>query len=211
MFAETYKGQGVGNFGDASCFSFHATKVFHSIEGGAVCFRDEELGRRLYRLKNFGIKNEEVVDGIGANAKMNEFQAAMGICNLRHIEEEIQKRKKVAEQYWEYLENVPGIQLNPVQKHVEPNYAYFPVVIDENVFGASRNEVAEELGRNGISARKYFYPLTNTFDCFQGRYDVSKTPVALRISKRVLTLPLYADLELKNVEKICTLIIKLKR
>lgn len=210
-FAETYKDQSIGNFGDVSCFSFHATKVFHSIEGGAVCFHDDELGRKLYRLKNFGIKNEEVVDGVGANAKMNEFQAAMGICNLRHMDEEIRKRKTVVECYRMYLENVPGLQLNPVQKYVKSNYAYFPVVIEENIFGASRNEVKEELGRNGVFARKYFYPLTNTFDCFHGRYDVSKTPTALRVSKRVLTLPLYADLGLENVKRICALILGMKR
>ena len=100
-FGVKYKGQGTGTFGDVSCFSFHATKVFHTIEGGAACFKDEELGRTLYRLKNFGIKNEEVVDGVGANAKMNEFQAAMGICNLRHVDGEIEKRRHVAERYLE--------------------------------------------------------------------------------------------------------------
>ncbi len=125
-FGVKYKGQGTGTFGDVSCFSFHATKVFHTIEGGAACFKDEELGRTLYRLKNFGIKNEEVVDGVGANAKMNEFQAAMGLCNLRHIDAEIQKRKAVVERYRERLNGVEGIQLNPVQEHVMSNYAYFP-------------------------------------------------------------------------------------
>ena len=110
-FGVKYKGQGTGTFGDVSCFSFHATKVFHTIEGGAACFKDEELGRTLYRLKNFGIKNEEVVDGVGANAKMNEFQAAMGLCNLRHIDAEIQRRKAVVERYRERLNGVEGIQL----------------------------------------------------------------------------------------------------
>lgn len=94
-FGVTYKNRGIGSFGDASMFSFHATKVYNSIEGGCVCFQDQELGLDLYRLKNFGIRNEEVVDSVGANAKMNEFQAAMGICNLRHVEEEIEKRKRI--------------------------------------------------------------------------------------------------------------------
>ena len=103
-FGVKYKGRGVATYGDASMFSFHATKVYNTIEGGAVCFRDEEFGKSLYRLKNFGIKNEEVIDGIGANAKMNEFQAAMGICNLRYVNEEIKKREKVVKRYRENLE-----------------------------------------------------------------------------------------------------------
>ena len=101
-FGETYKGVGIGTFGDASCFSFHATKVFNSIEGGAVCFKDKHLGEKLYDLKNFGIHGPEEVDAVGANAKMNEFCAAMGICNLRHVDEEIAKRKKVAERCWRF-------------------------------------------------------------------------------------------------------------
>ena len=208
-FGVRYKGQGIGSFGDVSCFSFHATKVFNSIEGGAACFKDKEFGLELYRLKNFGIRGPETVDGVGANAKMNEFCAAMGICNLRHVDEEIAKRKKVAEHYMERLDGVDGIQLNPVQKDVQPNYAYFPVVFDEKAFGASRNEVFERLAQNRIGARKYFYPLTNTFDCFHGKYDVHLTPVALHISKRVLTLPLYADLALEDVDRICDLILNM--
>lgn len=130
-FGETYKGQGIGRFGDVSCFSFHATKVFNTIEGGAVCYKDLELGRKLYELKNFGIHGPEEVDAVGANAKMNEFCAAMGMCNLRHIDEEIEKRKKVVERYRDRLENTEGLQLNVVQSEVESNYAYFPVVFNE--------------------------------------------------------------------------------
>lgn len=205
-FGVRYKGKGIASYGDASCFSFHATKVFHSIEGGAVCFADSELGRRLYRLRDFGIRDAEVIDGVGSNAKMNEFAAAMGLCNLRHVDEEIAKRKRVVERYRELLKGIEGIQMSPVQEDVKSNYAYFPVIFDEKVFGSSRNEVMFALAEKGINARKYFYPLTNTFDCFHGKYDVNKTPVALRISLRVLTLPLYADLELESVDKICTII-----
>lgn len=207
-FGVTYKGKGIGTFGDVSCFSFHATKVFHSIEGGAAAFRDEEFGLDLYRLKNFGIRGPEVVDGIGANAKMNEFCAAMGLCNLRYIDGEIGRRRQVVERYRSHLEGVEGLQLNPLQKDVVTNYAYFPVVFDETAFGANRDEVFETLEENGIGARKYFYPLTNTFDCFHGKYDVAKTPVAERISKRVLTLPLYADLEPEDVDRICEIILQ---
>ena len=209
-FGETYKGKGIGSFGDASCFSFHATKVFNSIEGGAVCYKDKQLGAKLYELKNFGIHGPEEVPAVGANAKMNEFCAAMGLCNLRHVDDEIAKRKIVVERYQERLSNVDGIQLNCIQSDVKSNYAYFPVVFEEKLFGASRAEVFDKLAENGIGARKYFYPLTNTFECFHGKYDVTKTPVALHISKRVLTLPLYADLSLDDVDKICDIILKCK-
>lgn len=210
-FGVKYKGKGIGSYGDASMFSFHATKVYNSIEGGAVTFNNEEFGLDLYRLKNFGIRNQVVVDGVGANAKMNEFQAAMGICNLRHIDEEIAKRKKVHDKYMELLSGVEGIQLLKTQEDVETNYAYFPIVFHEKEFGASRNEVCEALGEEGIFARKYFYPLTSSFDCFHGKYDVHKTPVALHISKRVLTVPMYADLSMEDVERICNIILGFKR
>ena len=209
-FGETYKGQGIGNFGDASCFSFHATKVFNTIEGGAVCYRDPDMGRRLYELKNFGIHGPEEVDAVGANAKMNEFCAAMGLCNLRHVDEEIAKRRAVVERYREHLEGVDGLRLNAQQPEVRSNYAYFPVVFDENLFGASRNEVMDALAQNGIGARKYFYPLTNTFECFHGKYDVDATPVALHVAKRVLTLPLYANLSMEDVDRICKIVLEQK-
>lgn len=209
-FGETYKERSIGSFGDASCFSFHATKVFNTIEGGAVCFKDKTLGARLYDLKNFGIHGPECVESVGANAKMNEFQAAMGICNLRHIDEEISKRKAVVSRYREHLEEIDGIQLNKVNPDVKYNYAYFPVLFDERKFGATRNEVFEALSKEGIGARKYFYPLTNAFDCFHRKYDVTKTPTALHISKRILTLPLYADLALEDVDRICEIILKCK-
>jgi len=210
-FGETYKQKSIGVYGDASCFSFHATKVFNSIEGGCVCYHDKDFGKELYRLKNFGIKDEETVDGIGVNAKMNEFCAAMGLCNFRHLDEAIEKRKKAVERYRSRLENIDGIQLNPVQDGVKSNYAYFPVVFDEKVFGASRNEVCAKLSENGIGARKYFYPLANTFDCFHGRFDVDMTPVALHVSLRVLTLPLYPELDIKDIDRICEIILSCRK
>lgn len=210
-FGETYKDKGIGSYGDASCFSFHATKVFNTIEGGAVCYKDVHLGESLYELKNFGIHGPEEIDAVGANAKMNEFCAAMGVCNLRHIDEEIAKRKKVADRYKMRLGETEGIQLNIEQKDVKSNYAYFPIIIEEKTFGASRSEVFESLAANGIRARKYFYPLTNTFAAFHGQYDVMQTPVALHISKRVLTLPMYADLKLEDVDRICNVILQCRQ
>lgn len=206
-FGIRYQGKGIGSYGDASCFSFHATKVFNSIEGGAVCFKEESFGEKIYNLKNFGIRDAETVVGVGANAKMNEFCAAMGLCNLRHIEGEIAKRKLVVERYRMRLENIPGIQLAPVQKNVQPNYAYFPIIIWDNICGKTRDEIYAELAEKGILARKYFYPLTNMFDCYRDRFDAGNTPVALDISKKVLTLPLYADLPLDIVDRICDIIL----
>lgn len=205
-FGVTYKGKGAGSFGDVSCFSFHATKVFNTIEGGAVCFHDMELGRRLYNLKNFGIRDEETVESVGVNAKMNEFQAAMGICNLRHIDDEIAKRKKVVERYRERLENIEGIQLNVVQENVVSNYAYFPIVVSEEIYGMSRNTLFEKLQEKGIFTRKYFYPLVTKFECYKDEFENVYTPIANRVSDNVLTLPMYADLSIKTVDYICDII-----
>ena len=209
-FGVTYKGCGIATFGDASCFSFHATKVFHSIEGGAVCFRDEMAARRLARLKNFGLDGEDATE-LGTNAKMNEFCAAMGLCNLRHIDENIRRRGRAVECYRAYLEDIPGLQLAPVLPDVQPNYAYFPVVFDETVFGVDRDEVLRELERRHIMARKYFYPLTSEFSCYHGRFDPDETPVAKQISRRVLTLPLYAEIEEKTVDRVCQVVLSCRR
>lgn len=196
--------------GDMSILSFHATKVYNTIEGGAICYNDEEYKTKLYRLRDFGIASEEIVDAVGANAKMNEFCAAMGLCNLKYVNQEIEKRKEIVNRYRENLNNVDGIKLLPVQKDVVANYSYFPIVINEKDFGSTRNEVFEKLKDNNIFARKYFYPLTSQFDCYHGRYN-NATPVALHISKRVLTLPLYADLCLKDVDTICRVITSCKK
>ena len=206
VFGVRYKGLGIGDFGDASMFSFHATKVYHTIEGGAICYHDKELGHELYKLRDFGIKDAETIDGVGSNAKMNEFVAAMGLCSLRHIDGEIVKRKAVVECYRENLNGIEGLQLPPIQENVQSNYAYFPIVVHEKEFGATRNEIFVALAENNIHARKYFYPLTNAFDAYHGKFDPNVTPVALHISKRVLTIPLYSNLSMVDVKRICDII-----
>ena len=210
-FGEEYKGIGIGNFGNASMFSFHATKSFNTIEGGAVCYSDEDLGLDLYRLKNFGIRGPEKVDYVGANAKMNEFQAAMGLCNLRHINDEIAKREKVYELYAEQLKDIEGIGMLKLQKNVKHNYSYLPIIIDENEFGFTRNEVFDILAQHNIYSRKYFYPITNSYNCFHGEFKVEETPIALHVSKRVLTLPMYADLSEEQIDIICSAIRNMKK
>lgn len=205
-FGVEYKGRGVGSFGDASMFSFHATKVFHTIEGGAITTDDKEIMYKLWKLKDFGIRDEEVVDGIGANAKMNEFCAVMGLCNLDHIDEEIAKREKVTKRYRQNLADIDGITILKPQKDVKPNHAYFPIVVDENKFGADRQVIYDRLRENDIYTRKYFYPLTSDMDCYNGRFDSSLTPVAKSVAERVLTLPMSAHLTAEDVDRICGII-----
>lgn len=204
-FGVKYKNIGIGNFGNISMFSFHATKVFNTIEGGGIAYKEDNLERELNLLKNFGIMGTETTEEIGMNAKMNEFQAAMGLCNLRYIDEELKKRKKVVEEYRKRLSDIKGIKLSKIQENVQSNYAYFPVIFEEE-FGKTRDEVMEELAKYNIYTRKYFYPLTTDFECYP-QYNGNDTPVAKYVSDRVLTLPLFADLPIEKVNKICDIIL----
>ena len=210
-FGVSYKGVSAACFGDASMFSFHATKVFNTIEGGAVCFADDALREELDDRKNFGIRDEETIAYVGGNAKMNEFQAAMGLCNLRHLDAELEKRRAVCERYRARLGGTPGLRLCEAQKDVTPNYAYFPVVFEPPLF--DRDRVKARLGEEGIYARKYFYPLTNDIACYAAlpTAGAEKTPVAKYVSDHVLTLPLYADLALEEVDRICELVLSCGR
>ena len=206
-FGEEYKGRGIGSFGDASMFSFHATKVFNSIEGGAITTGkpDEELMAKLYELKNFGILGQEEVASVGGNGKMNEFAAAMGLCNLRHVDSYIEKRKLVYERYMENLRDVPGIILPELNPDVKPNYAYMPVRF--HGYKRDRDEIFAVLKSINVNARKYFYPCINAYSCYKDQYDVNDTPNALLASLEVLTLPIYPDLGLDDVDRICTIIL----
>ena len=201
-----YKGVGIGNFGDAAMFSFHATKVFNTIEGGAVAFHDETLRESLHSLKNFGIKTEACVDEIGTNAKMDEFRAAMGICNLKNIDNCIAARGAAVQRYNERLSGVKGIQLMTVQPDVTPNYAYYALLFEPSEFGETRDDVYERLKTNDIFARKYFYPAINEMDCYKNSNN-EETPIAAQISRNVLTLPMYAELTIEEVDRICDLIL----
>ncbi len=198
---------GIGNFGDASMFSFHATKVFNTIEGGAVVYKDSNLSSKLDALKNFGITAPDHVEFVGGNAKLNEFQAAMGICNLRNIQHEIKKRKVIFDRYIDNLKKIEGVQLPQVPDMMTPNYSYFPVIFSG--FVKTRDEIFEEFKNNNITARKYFYPITSEFECYKG--FANGTPVAKEISENVLTLPMYADLEISDVDRICKVIENLKK
>lgn len=207
VFGVEIDGKGIGSFGDVSMFSFHATKVFNTIEGGALVYNDSGLKNEFDSYKNFGIIDQEHVIDVGINSKMNEFQAAMGLCNLRHLDEEIEKRKSVYEIYTKRLQNVEGIKISKTQKNVKPNFAYYPVVFDKEKFGKSRDEVAEKLAKENIFARKYFYPITSAFDCYKDQFDVNETPIAKKISENVLTIPMYAGLSEEDANRICDIIL----
>ena len=191
-------------FGLASMYSFHATKVFHTIEGGAIATQSDALAEALRLERNFGITGPEDVVSVGGNAKMNEFAAAMGLCNLRHLEEEIAKRKTAVMQYRKRLSGVEGIYLIPSQKGVVSNYAYFPAVFEG--YKQNRVEVFLKLQENGITARKYFAPLTSDFSCYKD-LEKGETPVAKAVAENVLCLPLYADLSIEDVNRICDIIL----
>ncbi len=207
-FGCTYKGVGIGNYGDASMFSFHATKCFHSIEGGAVAFKESSYREKLHNLKNFGIQGPDDVLDVGGNAKMDEFRAAMGICNLDRIDVCIEKRKQVYERYMEQLSGGKGIKLCGSQENVKTNYAYFPVYFAENEFGKNRDDVFELLKQHNIYSRKYFYPAINDMTCYKKEHSSYETPIARDVSLNILALPLYENLELKDVDRICDLILK---
>lgn len=200
-FGETYKGKGIGNYGDASIFSFHATKVFHTIEGGAVAFSDPGFYERLFNLKNFGIRGEELVVSVGANGKMNEFCSIMGLCNLNHVAEAIAQRKALCEEYERQLEGVPGIRLFEKKPEVERNYGYFPILVEDD-YPLNRDELYEKFKGQGIYTRKYFYPLTSDQACFKNRYRGVRLECAREMAKRVLVLPVYEGLEMEKVQEI---------
>lgn len=204
-FGVEYKGKSSALFGDVSMFSFHATKVFNTIEGGCLCYSDDDLVQKLNDIKNFGIHSPESVEYVGGNAKMNEFQAAMGICNLKHINEEIKKRKKVFDEYKNKLSGLSNITLPIIQENVKSNFAYYPVLFNDIEI---RDKVFNTLLENDIYSRKYFYPLISDYKCYENlkTADSSKTPIAKKIANCILTLPIYSDLSLDDVNKICKII-----
>ncbi len=204
-FGIKYKGNGIGSYGDASIFSFHATKVFNTIEGGAVAFSNHKIYEKLYNLKNFGIRGEELVTEVGANAKMNEFSAIMGLCNLKHFKIELDERKTRYEAYMRELSFIKGIRFFDKNESATSNFAYFPIIIDDD-FRMSRDELYTLLRENGVYARKYFYPLTSEQVCFKNKYKNVHLDVAKMLSKKVLLLPLYADLEMQQIEMIASII-----
>lgn len=209
-FGVEVDGVPIGNFGDISMFSLHATKVFHSIEGGVLSYKKLEYKRKLDLYKNFGIDGPEKVEMVGINAKMNEFQAAMGVVNLRYIKEQIEKRKEVTLLYRKLLKNIQGISFTEDIPGITHNYSYFPILVDENIFGLSRDELHNRLKEYNIYTRKYFYPLCPNFECYNNEYAEANLQNAELVANRILTLPLYSSLPDTSVEYICEAINELK-
>ncbi len=205
-FGVEYKGKGICTYGDISMLSFHATKVFHTIEGGALCYNDASLTSDIVKRRGFGLCGDEI-DCFGTNGKMNEFQAAMGICNLRHIDDEIASRGEAYRHYTERLSGVDGLMLLPLRANLKQNYAYYPVLLDKEKFGKSRDDVVALLAEKNIMARKYFYPLVSSNKEFGS--DLSYlTPIAKDFSENVFCLPLYAHLDAVDIDVICDIILK---
>jgi dTDP-4-amino-4,6-dideoxygalactose transaminase len=204
-FGVEYKGKPISSFGDVNMFSFHATKIFHTLEGGALTYKDQNLKELFYLLKNFGIKNEEEVILPGTNAKMNEIQAAMGLLNLGLVNREIKKRKNLVNLYKELLGDINGIRLLEEERNVKKNYQYFPILVIPEEFGITRNQLYEQLKMYNVFSRKYFYPLCTNFK-FLEDYNFNDVPIAEYVSERILCLPLYGNLKSNEVCKICKII-----
>jgi dTDP-4-amino-4,6-dideoxygalactose transaminase len=206
-FGITVGNESISHFGDLSMFSFHSTKLFHSIEGGMLIFKEAGLKDKFDYLKNFGFKNEVEVVMPGTNAKMNEMQALMGIQVLKYLDEIIQKRSKITDIYRNRLKDIPGIRLIPVlSPDVAYNHAYMPVEVDKNEFGMSRDALYEKLKEWNIHTRRYFYPLICDYSCYRSISVNGSLPVARRVADRILTLPIYDGLELSDVDTICDII-----
>jgi len=207
-FGVEANGVKIGNFGDLSMFSFHATKIYHTLEGGALTFKDQSLRERLEFAKNFGFKGEENIVVPGINAKMNEFQAAIGLLMFDLVGEEIEKRKHLTMIYRDRLSQIPGINFRIEMPNVKHNYYNFIITVDKDKFGISRNELYRAMKEYNIFTRRYFYPLCSQFQCYSN-YPSSASenlPVAEKITRRVLSLPLYGILDEEDIHRICDIV-----
>jgi len=204
-FGVTVNGNSVLNFGDMSILSFHATKSFNTIEGGAIVCPDENTKTRIDFLKNFGFADEVTVVAPGINAKMNELQAAYGLVQLKYIDDYLAKRKAIAELYRSRLSATEGLRILYDNEGVSHSYTYFPVFIDKKLFGETRNEVYKRLIKEDIYGRRYFYPLISQFPTYRGLPSAKPEylPIATKAAEQVICLPIYPHLELEVADRIC--------
>lgn len=206
-FGVRFQGQSLLNHGDLSVLSFHATKVFTTIEGGAIVCPDAKTKQRIDYLKNFGIADEVTVMAAGINGKMNELQAAFGLMQLAHVDDLIARRTRIAELYTRLLAPLSGIRIPPLRPDTVANHSYFPVFIGES-FPVSRDQVYERLRAQGVYARRYFYPLLSDMPMYRGLPSAARShlPHAQRIASEVLCLPIYPALGDEDVQRVVALI-----
>jgi len=207
-FGVTLNGNSVANFGDLSILSFHATKVFNTFEGGAIVCHDAETKIHIDHLKNFGFTNETTVEYAGINAKMNEFQAALGVLQLRYVGTSIDKRRNITEKYRKAFSGLPGISYLNDLNGVKHNYSYFPILVDPEKYGITRDELYDNLKRHNIYGRRYFYPLISQFPtyCDLESAKPGRMPVAERIAASVICLPIYPGLNDNDIQRIIAVI-----
>lgn len=194
----------ISSFGDASVFSFHATKLFNTVEGGLIATPREVDRDDIYFLRNFGIKNEEEVVSVGINGKLNEIQAAIGLLNLRSIHSEMTLRSQLRARYVEILSGLPGVALQPLQSGVTSSEQYFPIVIESSLFGRTRDDIYDELKSVGIYARKYFHPICTDFLPYKGyvTHTVHDMPYVEIVKRQVLCLPFHSGVLEEDVEDV---------
>ena len=204
VFSTEINGKGIGEFGDITMFSFHATKLFNTIEGGCLTYNDDKLFRKIYNLRNFGIQSEELVEDVGINGKMNEIQAAVGLLNLDLFKKEQEKRAEVNNFYDKHISNIKGISIPKMPENTTNSYQYYPIVIGDD-YPLTRNELYEKFKTINIMTRKYFYPLCSDYECYKNLPSSSKEnlPVANDVKNRVLCLPFYGSLSRDVLEIIC--------
>lgn len=207
-FGVKINGNSILNYGDLSILSFHATKVFNTIEGGAIVCHDEKMKQRIDYLKNFGFADETTVIAPGINAKMNELQSAYGLLQLKYVDSCIAKRKDITSIYRERLKEIEGISYLEDIEGVNHSYSYFPILVNKEKYGKSRDEVYEELKSHNIFGRRYFYPLISQFPSYRGltSSNPDNLPIATRIADQVICLPIYPNLEIREIENICLLL-----
>ncbi|MDD4992434.1 MAG: DegT/DnrJ/EryC1/StrS family aminotransferase [Paludibacter sp.] len=207
-FGVKENGVSVLNYGDLSVLSFHATKVFSTIEGGAIICHSEEMKHHIDNLKNFGFRDETIVEEPGINAKLNELQAAYGLLQMKYIDGFISKRKLITKLYRNLLKGISGIRFLNDKVDISYSYSYFPILIDEESYGKSRDELYEKLRKNNIFARRYFYPLISNFEPYSKLLTAApqNLPVATKASLQVLCLPIYVDLNEVDVYRICSIV-----
>jgi len=209
-FGVEVDGESVLNAGDMSTLSFHATKVYNTLEGGALVMHDEQTKQRIDYLKNFGFADEVTVVAPGINSKVDEVRAAYGLLNLKQVDQAIAKRQKVAEKYREALRNVPGIRFFDDMPGVRHNYSYFPIFINAVEYGMSRDDLYFKMKEANVLGRRYFYPLISTFSTYRGLPSAApeNLPVATRLANEVICLPMHHEMSDNDIERILSLIVK---